>query len=255
LTPFYDFTIHWTDESGRQAMAASLDAFLKAIPRLEAHYAQVAAIAPVPFSDPSLLNRADPYKTSYEDENGWHINFSYRSRIAEKLVFVAEPNKFSDKDLGTLCVKFTRRYSKEDHRFLAQLGYAPRLRAVMRLPGGWNMVVMDYSEYMQLCDPMLPIYELQHTIKAKVSEAVQKLHDAGFVHGDIRPPNVLVDCRVPTSKDGIKIHFIDFDWAGRQGEAVYPMRVNTVTVWRPEGASDGKPILVEHGMAIVNSFL
>ncbi|KAF8336168.1 hypothetical protein F5887DRAFT_841756, partial [Amanita rubescens] len=153
-----------------------------------------------------------------------------------------------------LCVKFTRRYSEDAHRLLAQLGYAPRLRAVMRLPGGWIMVVMDYSEYTQLCDPMLQISDdMRHTVKAKVSEVVQKLHDAGFVHGDIRSPNVLVDCRTLTSKDGIKIHFIDFDWAGRQGEAIYPMRVNNVTVRRPEGASDGKPILVEHDIAMVNS--
>ena len=256
MTPLYDLTIHWTDESGRQAIAANLDAFLKAIPRLEAHYAQLTSIAPIPFADPSLLNRAYPYKTSYEDENGQHINFSYRFRIAEKLVFVAEPDKSSDKDLDTLCVKFTRRYSEDAHRFLAQLGYAPRLRAVMRLSGGWNMVVMNYSDYTQLCDPMLQISdELRHTIMAKVSEVVQKLHDAGFVHGDIRPLNILVDCRTLTSKDGIKIHFIDFDWAGRQGEAVYPIRVNRVTVWRPEGASDGKPILVEHDMAMVNSLL
>ena len=177
----------------------------------------------------------------------------YRLRIAEKLVFVAEPDK---KDLGTLCVKFTRRYSEDARRFLAQLGYAPRLRAVMRLPGGWIMVVMDYSEYAHLCDPTLLISdELRHTIMAKVSEIVQKLHDARFVHGDIRSLNLLVDRRTLTSKDGIKIHFIDFDWAGRQGEAVYPMRVNNVTVWRPEGASDGKPILAEHDIAMVNSLL
>ncbi|KAF8343709.1 hypothetical protein F5887DRAFT_1206316 [Amanita rubescens] len=246
LTPFYDLTIHWTDESGRQAIAASLDAFLKAIPRLEAHYAQLASIAPIPFPNPSLLDRAYPYKTSYEDENGQHINFSYRFRIAEKLVFVAAPDKSGDKYLGTLCIKFTRRYSEDAHLFLAQLGYAPRLRAVMRLPGGWNMVVMDYSEYTQLCDPRLQISdELRHTVKAKVSEIVQKLHDAGFVHGDIRSLNVLVDCGT-SNKDGIKIHFIDFDWAGRQREAVYPTRVNKVTVWRPEGASDGKPVLYLH---------
>lgn len=201
------------DESSRQAMAASLDAFLKAISRLEAHFAQLASITPIR----NPLNRAYPYKTSYEDENGQHINFSYQLRIADKLVFVAEPDKSSDKDLGTLCVKFTRRYSEDAHRFLAQLGYAPRLRAVMRLPGGWNMVVMDYSEYTQLCDPMLQISdELRQAIMAKISEAVHKLHDAGFVHGDIRLCNVLVDCRMSTSEDGSRIHFIDFDWAGRQ---------------------------------------
>ena len=253
MTPLYDLTVHWTDESSREAIAASLDAFLKAIPRLQAHYAQLASIS-IPSS---LQDRAYPYKTSYEDENGQHINFSYNFRVAEKLVFAVEPDKSGDKDLGTLlCVKFTRRYSEDAHRFLAQLGYAPRLRAIMRLPGGWIMVVMDYSEYTQLCDPTLQISdELRHTIMAKVSEIVQQLHDAGFVHGDIRSTNILVDRGTLTSKDGIKIHFIDFDWAGRQGEAVYPMRVNKVTVWRPEGASDGQPILVEHDVAMVDYLL
>jgi hypothetical protein len=145
LTPLYDLTVHWTAEGSRRAIA---DAFLKAIPRLEAHYAKVAATEsiPGPLLDYSLQDRTYPYKTSYEDENGQHVNFSYRLRIDdEKLVFVAEPDKSGDKDLGTLCVKFTRRYSEDAHHFLAQLGYAPRLRAVMRLPGGWIMVVMDKS--------------------------------------------------------------------------------------------------------------
>ena len=205
--------------------------------------------------DPALLDRAYPYKTSYDDENGQHINFSYQSRVDDKLVFVAEPDKSTDQDLGTLCIKFTRRYSEDAHRFLAQLGYAPRLRAVMRLPGGWNMVVMDYSNYKQLYESILEMSaELRCAITAKVLEVVQKLHDAGFVHGDLQSSNVLVDCRVSTSKDGIKIHLIDFDWAGRQGEVVYPMGVNTVTVRRPEGALDGKPILVEHDLAMVTSF-
>ena len=252
LTPFYDLTTHWTDESGRQAIAGSLNALLNAIPRLEAHYTRLASIAPIPLPDPSLLDRAYPYKTSYDDENGQHINFSYRSRVDDKLVFVAEPDKSTDQDPGTLCIKFTRRYSEDAHRFLAQLGYAPRLRAVMRLPGGWNMVVMDYSNYKQLYESILEMSaELRCAITAKVLEVVQKLHDAGFVHGDLQSSNVLVES---TSKDVIKIHLIDFDWAGRQGEVVYPMGVNTVTVRRPEGALDGKPILVEHDLAMVNSF-
>lgn len=255
LTSFYDLQTHWTDESGRQAIAGSLNAFLNAIPRLEAHYTRLASIALIALPDPSPLNRVYPYKTSYDDENGQRINFSYRSRVDDKLVFVAEPDKSTDKDIGTLCIKFTRRYSEDAHRFLAQLGYAPRLRAVVRLPGGWNMVVMDYSNYKQLYESMPQMSkEQQYAITAKVIEVVQKLHDAGFVHGDLQSSNVLVDCGMSTSKDDIKIHLIDFDWAGRQGEVVYPMGVNTVTVRRPEGALDGKPILVEHDLVMVNSF-
>jgi serine/threonine protein kinase len=116
----------------------------------------------------------------------------------------------------------------------------------------------SWLSWTKVCDPTLHWQntgELRHAITVKVPEIVQKLHDAGFVHGDIRSANLLVDRSTLTSKDGIKIHFIDFDWAGRQGEAVYPMCVNRVTVRRPEGASDGKPILVEHDIAMVNSLV
>ena len=203
LTPLYDLATHWTDESGEQAIAASLDAFLKVIP---AHYAQLASIAPIPFPDPSLLDRAYRTKQTTKTRMASILTFHIVFELPENWSLWPNPNKSSDKDLDTLCVKFTRRYSEDAHHFLAQLGCAPRLRAVMRLPGGWNMVVMDYSEYMQLRDPMLQISdELRlHTIMAKVSEVVQKLHDAGFVHGDIRSPNVLIDCKTLTSKDGIK---------------------------------------------------
>jgi len=45
-------------------------------------------------------------------------------------------------------------------------------------------------------------------------KAVKTLHDAGYVHGDIRWPNVLI------TGDGLKL--IDFDWCGEVGTAEYP---------------------------------
>ena len=48
----------------------------------------------------------------------------------------------------------------------------------------------------------------------QTKEAIKKLHDGGFVFGDLRPPNVLFS--------GGRVLLIDFDWAGKSGEAQYP---------------------------------
>jgi len=45
-------------------------------------------------------------------------------------------------------------------------------------------------------------------------KAVKTLHDAGYVHGDIRRPNIMI------TTEGLKL--IDFDWCGEVGTAKYP---------------------------------
>jgi hypothetical protein len=66
------------------------------------------------------------------------------------------------------------------------------------------------------------------------------------VHGDIREANIMV------SKDRIRFMFVDFDWAGKIGEARYPMHVNTVDLpVRPDGPLDGELILAEHDKEMI----
>jgi len=78
-----------------------------------------------------------PYPTNYE-VGDQQIDFTYEFRVGDKLVFKA---RTASRDV---IMKFTRKYSTEAHRLLAGLGYAPMLHAVNALPGGWNMVVMDF---------------------------------------------------------------------------------------------------------------
>jgi serine/threonine protein kinase len=244
LTPTYDLTTHWRDETARNAIASSLDAFKKTISRLEEYY-QALPLAP-------SVDRTFPYPTSYKDKRGQEIKFTYQSRIDERLVFRASVD--SDVENG-LCVKFTRRYSEEAHQFLADLGYAPQLREVTSLPGGWTMVVMDFSPYTQLSELFMPSIESPRFVKSKMREIVQRLHDNGFVHADIREKNILVDPKTLTGKDDCSVHLIDFDWAGKDQEVRYPGRVNTVTVRRPNGASDGELITKDHDMEMVSLLL
>lgn len=242
LTPTYDLTTHWTDEIARNAIASSLDAFKNTVGRLEEYYKSLA-------SAPSVV-RTFPYPTSYEDERGQQIKFTYQSRIDEKLVFHASVDgSVENKDL---CVKFTKRYSEEAHQFLANLGYAPKLRKVTLLPADWIMVVMDFSQYVRLFDLFPPSVESRSFVKSKIHDIIQELHDNGFVHGDIRDANILVDRETLTSKDGCSVHLIDFDWAGKDQEARYPARVNTISVRRPDGVSDGELITKSHDMEMVS---
>jgi RIO-like serine/threonine protein kinase len=49
----------------------------------------------------------------------------------------------------------------------------------------------------------------------KVFEAVKVMHSAGYVLGDVRPPNVMIG-----KEDQVML--IDFDWAGKEGDVRYP---------------------------------
>ena len=68
------------------------------------------------------------------------------------------------------------------------------------------------------------------------------MHQAGWVHGDLRSTNVVV------KKSGLDGSFliIDFDWSGKNQEVVYPSFLNTTDARQPEGADDGESPLCSH---------
>lgn len=241
LTPLFDLTTHWMDDLGRRAIAAGLHAFLNTVKRIEAHYASLPTLR--------LQDRTYPYKTDYQDSSGQQISFRYTSQYPGKLVFRATTETA---DSSLLCVKFARQYSETTHRFLSRLGHAPTFRAIVALPGGWYMIVMDYTQYVSLENPTVVFSDhSRDKVKLKVMEIVQNLHDNNLVHGDIRPANILADLETLAESKSCAIHIIDFDWAGTIGEAKYPLRVNTKTVLRPEGASDGQLITAAHDIEMV----
>ena len=46
--------------------------------------------------------------------------------------------------------------------------------------------------------------------------------------------------------NNVKVHFIDFDWAGKAGEVKYPIGVNVKSVKRPNGVGGGVLITRQH---------
>ncbi|KAF8547814.1 hypothetical protein OG21DRAFT_1392989, partial [Imleria badia] len=113
---------------------------------------------------------------------------------------------------GDLVIKLTRSYSPELHSFCACRNYAPKLYAYERLAGGIIAVVMEYITGKPLTSPA-PAH-LQDKWTHDLQEMVKTMHDEDYVHGDLRPPNILcVEDRVMV---------FDFDWGGKVGKASYP---------------------------------
>jgi len=154
----------------------------------------------------------------------------------DRLLFVVNTTA---EEYGSLLVKFCRRYGKEAHLKCGELGIAPELVGFETLAGGWFAVVME-----RLPSSFRPLRELtlEMNLEQPVTDAVQRMHDAGFVHGDLRDTNILVN------KDGVKI--VDWDWAGRPGDVKYPISINP-QVPRAAAARGDVTIVEAHDMETV----
>lgn len=190
-----------------------------------------------------------PFENSYVDDTGSRTRFTYTERISNTFVFRAVSETKED-----LIIKFTKRYSESAHRFLADLGHAPNLKAINVISDGWQMIVMDSSPYIRLYD-LNPILNntTKLAIKQKVKDVTEKLHLKDIVHGDIRQANILVDkITLGSCPEGICLHLIDFDWAGKVGTAEYPMEVNTQTVQRPADVAGGTLVTKSHDLQMID---
>ena len=149
-------------------------------------------------------------------------------------LFVAKRN---GKDV---VVKFCRSYYGGDvHTFLADLEKAPKLLQTEILPGNWRVVVMEKAEGPQL---RIPVNE---QVKMDLKTTVNKMHDKGYVHGDLRPQNILV-------LTDNTICILDFDWAGKEGEVRYPQELNTSSKWH-HGVKCGGLIFKEHDLYLIDA--
>ncbi|KAJ6466203.1 hypothetical protein C8R45DRAFT_1020860 [Mycena sanguinolenta] len=105
-------------------------------------------------------------------------------------------------------VKFTRKYCAALHQLCESLDFAPKLYGCATLPGGWTAVVMEYVEGKKLAEA--PKDELQRA-RVRCEEKLQRIHEAGFVHGDLRAANIL------HTGDSHEV-LLDYDWGGKVEE-------------------------------------
>ncbi|KAI9453354.1 hypothetical protein F5148DRAFT_985553, partial [Russula earlei] len=130
-----------------------------------------------------------------------------------------------------IIVKFSQRYSIELHEFCAERRCAPKILGFQRLAGGFFAIAMEYIF------PSTSLYTAPNRARfcdkwnKDLWDLMESFHKAGFVHGDLREPNILCD--------GENVMLIDFDWGGNVGDAEYPSgRLSTeLTFGRAEDAN------------------
>jgi hypothetical protein len=244
LSALLPFHVHYSEIEMRRMISRHLGAFKKAIHSLEGYYRSNPSVSRASHQ-PSSYSQIFPYQThftSLADSTTQH--FEYVSQpIADKLLFFGKLSDGHD-----VCIKFARRYSHEAHSFCSSMGAAPELLGFEMLAGGWYMVVMDligedYVEFHQSsCKP---------DILDELRDILSRLHQAGFVHGDIRDTNVMV-----SKSSEPRFMLVKFDWAGKIGEVQYPM-VDKMRkeLWRPDGACVGNLITADHDIQMLEHLL
>lgn len=187
-----------------------------------------------------------------------------------------------------LVVKFTpETYGFEPHSLLAKKELAPAILYHAKLEGGRaDVILMERIRGKQLARliwqflekfPQSSLRDVEDAFRVytdKISATVKLLHKNGFVHGDIRGPNVLVldpnedsvlgpgtwshplgvnqlcsvsDAAIDNAlkltsaaADAVKVYLLDFDWAGREGQACFGSILNTVAGFPSDACMGGK---------------
>ena len=83
------------------------------------------------------------------------------------------------------------------------------------------MVVMGFlpqGQWLMLDAFLRKNPEANVMVLNRLEEALKNLESRGFVHGDIRPYNILVS----KSEAGIDVRLIDFDYSGEVNKDRYP---------------------------------
>jgi serine/threonine protein kinase len=248
LTPIFPLHTNWHEDEISTLAARAFGAFRLAFQRLQEYYEKLKSTKrPANFSAEEMDRVKFPYPSDYTDSAGNNVPFTYDRRSDDdKLIFIAKTTAGVD-----ILIKFTRRYSEAAHRHCADHSVAPKLFAVKQLPGGWIMVVMEYLDEKDY--KRLTVSSSDHgRLSKEVRRAIEILHGGNFVHGDIRNVNLMMACEWDERTDARNIRMVDFDWAGPEGEVCYPAHLNTKSVARPEGVTDGSLIKKEHDVAMVD---
>ncbi|KDQ56619.1 hypothetical protein JAAARDRAFT_194606 [Jaapia argillacea MUCL 33604] len=176
------------------------------------------------------------------------VKFAYQHPLESHPSCVIYLAKTIEDNPCDIVVKFVRRYGHEAHQEVAKCGLAPQLLYFGDIDptglsyGGLRMVVMEYVEG-ETVHEVLKARALPTTFSEQLKAAIDHLHEKDFVFGDLRQPNVMV------SKGG-KVQLIDFDWAGREGEARYPACISNSVDW-PEGVEGLGKILKKHDQVML----
>lgn len=220
-------------------LARALRAMKECIGELESSYQNTVSIVA---HDDLLEQLQFPYFKSFLLPDGEQVEIDYIKQVERRLVFLAQTEM--NGQVTTVIVKFARSYNVEAHKICYGFAEgAPKLYYYGQLNGGWTVVVMELLSAMNVVRNR-SITSLQYQL---LDNLIAKLHSEGYVHGDLREYNIMV------GDETDRVCVIDFDWAGKEGDAIYPNFMNHIDVQWPAGASDGKKIAKEHDLYFLNN--
>ncbi|KAH9939746.1 uncharacterized protein BXZ73DRAFT_75919 [Epithele typhae] len=227
--------------------ARVLYALKLALERLHAFYTHL----PLPTT---AVSRFFPLAARYRAPDGHTVPFTYVDVLKGpgegSTVFLA---RLDGPEPRHVVVKFVERYGARAHELLAEAGLAPALLYHGDVwPGedelryhGHEMVVMEHVEGVPAFAP-----EQQSAAAPEVERALKILQGSGMVHGDLRPPNILLLRGWGQGVEG-RVRIIDFDWAGREGEVRYPCWLSK-EVFPVDGIDDYAPITCAHDKGMLS---
>ncbi|KAI6032323.1 hypothetical protein BKA83DRAFT_2398507 [Pisolithus microcarpus] len=231
LTDFLWVPVHSTHDDDHWLRIARIFYVLKeSIGRLESWYDSNKAERLYNLSHSIPHPRFFPSVHTFS-ENGTEVRFEYKKPLEDDQICVTYLAETIEPLPRKIVVKFVTRYGIDAHLTMANAGFAPKLRYFGPIGGTEDavsygqlrMVVMDYMEGVTL-STAIERRNVPPSVETHLRQAIDLLHRAGFVFGDLRAPNVIV-----TPNDEIRL--IDFDWAGKDGEVTYPVLINEKLVW------------------------
>ena len=214
LTPTLSCVTSAGEGDDRKALYAAFDGAFTLLRRIDEDVKNFIANPPslkIQYEDRRLPYVSALPKYDAPGEIRFKILRPHPGKQDHRHLYIAK--RLDDKE-QLIMVKFTRRYSIELHAFCAARGNAPSILGFKQIPGGWFAIAMDCILQSTYPSESPKLQSLFASWEEELQKLVQSFHDAGFVHGDLREPNILCD------EDKLKL--IDYDWGGVVGEARYP---------------------------------
>ncbi|KAG6377490.1 hypothetical protein JVT61DRAFT_15298 [Boletus reticuloceps] len=229
LTDFFWIPVHSThDDNQFLRIARIFYALRESIECLDSWYKDtVNKVPPFKLSFRVPHPRFFPSPNAYRDGDNL-VRFEYQEPLELDVSCVTYRAKTLGDNPKDIVVKFVTSYGADAHREMALAGLAPELlyygeinvEPGMSSYGDLRMVVMEYVDGLTL-NKAWEQRKVPQSFQSDLCKAFQHLHDAGYVYGDLRQPNVMI------MREG-KVQLIDFDWAGKEpeGEVKCPVAIS-----------------------------
>jgi len=138
----------------------------------------------------------------------------------DKAVFKATARTVKTGLVSDVVVKFTDTYGRGRHQLLEKKSLVPKLKFCdFVVEVGMTVVMMEFVHGDHLKDDTI----LNSMQAEALKEAVETLHGASLVFGDLRHPNVIV-CKGDQYPKPVMI--VDFDWCDVESSACYLSDIN-----------------------------